>query len=127
MAAQASLERHSPSEEMFERSASAVPGVFQSVPLFTTFGGLSSSLWHLWELALTGEPILILAPTPDSCSRAVLGIVSMIAPLRYCGDYRPYFTIHEPDFGAISKLSEITLALMNSVVRLEGHQQARSR
>ena len=31
-------------------------------------------------------------------SQAVLGIVSLISPLNYAGDYRPYFTIYDPDY-----------------------------
>jgi hypothetical protein len=80
-----------------------VLGLFQEVPLFSTFGGLSVALWHVWELALAGQPVLVLAPTPDRCSQAVLAIASLIAPIQYCGDYRPYFTIYDPDFMEISK------------------------
>ena len=77
---------------------------FSSVPLFSTFGSLSVSLWHMWELAITGEPMLILAQNPDCASRAVLAMLSLIAPVAYCGDFRPYFTIYDPDFDAVSSM-----------------------
>jgi len=90
--------------QAFEAKTQENPGLFQGMPLFSTFGGLSVALWHIWELAIVGEPIIVLAPTPDRCSRAVLSIASLIAPLIYSGDYRPYFTIYDPDFSEISKL-----------------------
>jgi len=32
------------------------------------------------------------------CSQAVLGLMSLIDPLWYQGDFRPYFTVYDPDF-----------------------------
>jgi hypothetical protein len=29
--------------------------------------------------------------------------MGLIAPLPYAADYRPYFTIHDPDFVALSR------------------------
>ena len=86
---------------------------------------------------LTGEPLLIVSPSPPQCSDAVIGLVSLlsflfcfvfyylflfvfyillyfyylfdttqISPLRYCGDYRPYFTIHDSDFRAYTQPNE---------------------
>uniref|UniRef100_A0A671SUB9 DENN/MADD domain containing 6B n=1 Tax=Sinocyclocheilus anshuiensis TaxID=1608454 RepID=A0A671SUB9_9TELE len=52
----------------------------------------------LWELMLLGEPVVVMAPSPTVSSETVLALVSAIAPLRYCGDYRPYFTIHDSEF-----------------------------
>lgn len=80
--------------------------LFQEISLFSTFGGLSIALWHIWELAIVGEPILVLAPTPDKCSQAVLAIASLISPIVYNSDYRPYFTIYDRDFSEISKRHE---------------------
>jgi len=51
----------------------------------------------LWELMLTAEPVIIRAATPQASSRLVLALVSLVAPLQYCGDFRPYFTIHDSD------------------------------
>jgi hypothetical protein len=70
----------------------------QSVNIYSVFRAITSKLWLLWELVLTGEPILLVSPTPSQCSDAVIALVSLISPLRYCGDYRPYFTIHDSDF-----------------------------
>ena len=47
---------------------------------------------------LLGEPLLIMADLPNVTSSAVLALISLISPLTYLGDYRPYFTIFDPDF-----------------------------
>uniref|UniRef100_A0A8C5FTS5 DENN/MADD domain containing 6B n=1 Tax=Gadus morhua TaxID=8049 RepID=A0A8C5FTS5_GADMO len=60
-----------------------------------------SALIHLqvlWELTLLGEPLVVMAPSPTMSSEIVLALVSSIAPLKYCSDYRPYFTIHDSEF-----------------------------
>lgn len=36
-------------------------------------------------------------------SAAVAALMGLIAPLPYAADYRPYFTIHDPDFVALSR------------------------
>ncbi|KAL3983201.1 Stabilization of polarity axis family protein [Acanthocheilonema viteae] len=52
----------------------------------------------LWELVLTGEPIVVLAQNPSECSTFVQSLISLIWPLRYSSDYRPFFTIHDVEF-----------------------------
>lgn len=52
----------------------------------------------IWELVLTGEPIVVMANSPTVCSETVHALVSMVLPLRYCSDYRPFFTIHDSEF-----------------------------
>ncbi|KAK6921126.1 hypothetical protein RJ641_014804 [Dillenia turbinata] len=74
--------------------------------LFGTFRGILLQLWTLWELLLIGEPILIIAPTPSQCSEAVAGLVSLVAPLLCSIDFRPYFTIHDPEFACLNSLQE---------------------
>jgi hypothetical protein len=59
--------------------------------------------WTLWERALCGDPLLVLAPTPAEAADAVAAIVSLIAPLPYCADFRPYLCIHDPAFGALTR------------------------
>ena len=51
-------------------------------------------------------PLLIVADTPTYCSEAVLGIISLISPLEFIGDYRPYFTIYDPEYKMILEESE---------------------
>ncbi|KAL3638577.1 hypothetical protein CASFOL_017948 [Castilleja foliolosa] len=83
-------------------------GLFHDSDLFGTFRGLLMQLWKLWELVLVGEPILIIAPTPPQCCEAVAGLVSLIAPLLYSVDFRPYFTIHDPEFAILNSLQDIS-------------------
>ena len=65
------------------------------------FRGLTGHLWHLWELAVTGEAVLVVAPTPAEASNAVLALVSLVAPLPYAGEFRPYFTLYDRDCGEV--------------------------
>ncbi|KAK6925222.1 hypothetical protein RJ641_009548 [Dillenia turbinata] len=81
-------------------------GLFHDSDLFGTFRGILMQLWTLWELLLIGEPILIIAPTPPQCSEAVAGLVSLVAPLLCSIDFRPYFTIHDPEFARLNSLQE---------------------
>ena len=74
-----------------------------SIGLYTVFQGLSICLWHVWELTLCAQPILVLAGTPAVCSQAVLALCSLISPLVPTQDFRPYFTIYDDDFDAYSK------------------------
>ncbi|XP_073296671.1 uncharacterized protein [Primulina huaijiensis] len=81
-------------------------GLFHDSDLFGTFRGLLMHLWKLWEVLLIGEPILIIAPTPPQCCEAVAGLVSLVAPLLFSVDFRPYFTIHDPEFSILNSLPE---------------------
>ncbi|CAA0818403.1 Unknown protein [Striga hermonthica] len=81
-------------------------GLFHDSDLFGTFRGLLMQLWKLWEILLIGEPILIIAPTPPQCCEAVAGLVSLIAPLLFSVDFRPYFTIHDPEFAILNSLQD---------------------
>ncbi|KAM7471156.1 hypothetical protein LguiA_009339 [Lonicera macranthoides] len=81
-------------------------GLFHDSDLFGTFRGLLLQLWVLWEMLLIGEPILIIAPTPPQCCEAVAGLVSLVAPLLFSVDFRPYFTIHDPEFAQLNALRE---------------------
>ena len=81
-------------------------GLFHDSDLFGTFRGLLLQLWLLWELQLIGEPILIIAPTPPQCCEAVAGLVSLVAPLLCSVDFRPYFTIHDPEFSYLNTLQD---------------------
>ncbi|XP_039114403.1 protein DENND6A [Dioscorea cayenensis subsp. rotundata] len=81
-------------------------GLFHDSDLFASFRGLLLNLWMLWELLIIGEPILLVAPSPPQCSEAVAALVSLVSPLLYSVDFRPYFTIHDPDFARLNALPE---------------------
>ncbi|TYZ57349.1 hypothetical protein PybrP1_010554 [[Pythium] brassicae (nom. inval.)] len=90
---------------------------FESVGLYSSFVGLESSLWLLWQLAITGESLVVLSPHARTCSQATLAFTSLIAPLQFQGDYRPYYTLYESDFDelvrrqnrSVSRPSEMTV------------------
>ena len=65
---------------------------------FSVLLPLLDSLHTLWELALTAEPIVVQAPSPGQCSATVQAVTSLIHPLRFMADYRPFYTIHDADF-----------------------------
>ncbi|KAJ9051807.1 hypothetical protein DSO57_1001055 [Entomophthora muscae] len=56
-----------------------------------------TDIWTLWELVLLGEPLVVMAPDPATCSHVVTELVDLIKPIPYCGDYRPYLTIMDAD------------------------------
>lgn len=37
----------------------------------------------LWELVLLNQPLVVVSPTPDLCSKVVLSLCSLIAPVRH--------------------------------------------
>ncbi|KAL4443165.1 hypothetical protein ABPG74_002232 [Tetrahymena malaccensis] len=59
------------------------------------------NLWKIWEIVLTNQPLLIVADSPEECSELVFGAISLISPLEYVGDYRPYFTIYDLEYKTI--------------------------
>ena len=90
--------------DVFDVNAQEHAGYFQSVGLFSTFGtALAPSLWQAWELLICGESIMVYAPSPDLCSRAVFALISTMAPLPFVGDFRPYFTIYDSDFNTFAE------------------------
>ncbi|KAF0697775.1 Aste57867_11568 [Aphanomyces stellatus] len=79
---------------------------FESVGLYSSFEGMEVCLWDLWQLAITGESLLIASPNSRVCSQAVLAFTSLLAPVPFHGDFRPYFTLYETDFNIMQKLHE---------------------
>jgi len=76
-------------------------GLFGDMDVYTPLKSHLSKLWILWELALVGEPLVVVAPSPSETSATVAAITSLISPLPYSGDFRPYFTIHDPQFSGM--------------------------
>lgn len=65
---------------------------------FQCFFPLLNDIQLLWELVITCEPIIVMAPTPDVTCEVVQALVSTIYPLKYVPDFRPFFTIHDSEF-----------------------------
>lgn len=77
-------------------------GSFETVDLFTCLMPVVEHMHTLWELVLTAEPLVVMAPTPTLCSATVQHLTSIIYPLSFCADYRPFYTIHDSDFKDIT-------------------------
>ncbi|XP_041059586.1 protein DENND6B isoform X2 [Carcharodon carcharias] len=91
----------SPLKQSNQENLLPAPLVIPTVNELDLFGCFQSILIHmqmLWELMLLGEPVIVMATSPKISSDTVLALTSCIAPLRYCCDYRPYFTIHDTEF-----------------------------
>jgi len=74
---------------------------FNEANVHESFKGIMDHLWTIWELALLGEPLIVVAPSSYLCSEAVASLLSLISPLPYFGEIRPYFTIHDPYFHTV--------------------------
>ncbi|EDW05509.1 protein DENND6B isoform X1 [Drosophila mojavensis] len=66
--------------------------------LFHSLSYVIDHLYTLWELVITSEPIVVIGTSPADCSHMVQALVALIAPLEYCAEARPYFTIHDSEF-----------------------------
>ncbi|CAD8130542.1 unnamed protein product [Paramecium sonneborni] len=87
-------------------------GQFQEANIFAALP--HSMLVHLpklWELILTNQQFMVIADSPYQCSEIILGMISLISPMKFSGDYRPYFTIYDKEF------QQINQELENSIVR----------
>ncbi|KAM8909088.1 protein DENND6B isoform 1-T1 [Spinachia spinachia] len=74
-----------------------LPTIYE-LDLFNCFQSVLVHLQMFWELMLLGEPLVVMAPSPTVSSETVLALVSSISPLKFCCDFRPYFTIHDSEF-----------------------------
>ncbi|XP_027569529.2 protein DENND6B [Pipra filicauda] len=91
----------SPVKQFNQENLLPAPLVLPSVhelDLFRCFQPVLIHIQMLWELMLLGEPMVVMAPSPTVSSEMVLALTSVLAPLRYCCDFRPYFTIHDSEF-----------------------------
>lgn len=57
---------------------------------------------------------MIITDSPNQCSELVLASISLISPLTYTGDYRPYFTIYDPEFPLIQQ--ELDQSIVRSII-----------
>eukprot|EP00891_Asterochloris_glomerata_P002409 jgi/Astpho2/2409/Aster-x1074 len=81
---------------------SSMQGVFHEADIFSPVRTYLERLWSLWEMMLLAKPIMVVAPTPGDCSATVGALISLITPVPYAADFRPYFTIHDPAFQAMA-------------------------
>lgn len=75
------------------------------IELFHSLEFTIENMYTLWELVLTAEPIVVIGTSPADCSHMVQTLVALIAPLEYCAEARPYFTIHDSEFKEFTRES----------------------
>eukprot|EP00216_Chloropicon_sp_CCMP2111_P001018 CAMPEP_0198247520 /NCGR_PEP_ID=MMETSP1446-20131203/46517_1 /TAXON_ID=1461542 ORGANISM="Unidentified sp, Strain CCMP2111" /NCGR_SAMPLE_ID=MMETSP1446 /ASSEMBLY_ACC=CAM_ASM_001112 /LENGTH=639 /DNA_ID=CAMNT_0043931845 /DNA_START=368 /DNA_END=2284 /DNA_ORIENTATION=- len=79
---------------------------FSKVCIFSAFHGVVRHLWYIWEAMLLAKPVLIFGSNPDIVSMAVSAAMDLVAPLSYCADFRPYFTIQDSEFQTMQNPSK---------------------
>ncbi|XP_058838175.1 protein DENND6A [Topomyia yanbarensis] len=73
-------------------------GSIHEIDIFKSLQFFLPHIHLLWELVLTGEPIVVTGTSPTDCAHMVQSLMSLINPLSYCAESRPYFTIHDTEF-----------------------------
>lgn len=76
------------------------------IPLHQILGDHLQHLTKLWELMISHQHLLLLSNTPAMSSAAAISVVSLIMPLRFSGDLRPYFTVQDSDFTSLTALGK---------------------
>lgn len=89
---------------------------FHEIDIMRALSGVHDRIWALWELVALGEPLVVLAPTPSQCSSAVLAVMSLIHPLPFVGDWRPYFCIQDIDYPRFAGAESISQVLPRGAV-----------
>ena len=79
-------------------SPNSILNLSNDINIYRALLPLVSHCQLMWELVLTGEPIAVIASTPNMCSQVVQALVHSITPLKYGAEYRPFFTIHDSEF-----------------------------
>ncbi|XP_020807456.1 protein DENND6B [Drosophila serrata] len=86
------------------------------IELFRSLDFVMEHLYTLWELVITAEPIVVVGTSPADCTHMVQTLVALIAPLEYCAEARPYFTIHDSEFREFTQESKATTATVPSCI-----------
>ncbi|XP_017029228.1 protein DENND6B [Drosophila kikkawai] len=86
------------------------------IELFRSLDFVMEHLYTLWELVITAEPIVVVGTSPADCTHMVQTLVALIAPLEYCAEARPYFTIHDSEFREFTQESKATAATVPACI-----------
>jgi hypothetical protein len=90
---------------IYKKDLPSVPFTMPPIHEVNIYKSLQPILVHihlLWELILLNESIVVIASLPSVCSELVQALISIIWPLKYASDYRPFFTIHNTEFAEYS-------------------------
>ena len=89
---------------------------FETIDLFLCLLPVIEHAHALWELVLTAEPLVVMASNPSLCSATVQYLTTLIYPLNYAADYRPFYTIHDSDFKNITAPNASTSAPLPNIL-----------
>ncbi|KAI0072956.1 DUF1630-domain-containing protein [Panus rudis PR-1116 ss-1] len=70
-------------------------------PILNSLEACLPHLWSIWECLVLCEPILIYGPSAAMTSQVVWWLRDILRPIPLTGDFRPFFTIHDVDYGVI--------------------------
>ncbi|GIL89700.1 hypothetical protein Vretimale_16639 [Volvox reticuliferus] len=97
------IHRRTPSaSQIAPVDGAAIHGAFHEVDVYTPLSAHLPRLWQLWEMTLLGRALLLIAPTPGETSAGVAALLSLVAPLPYAADFRPYYCIHDTAFSLMA-------------------------
>ncbi|KAI8915255.1 hypothetical protein DFJ77DRAFT_430348 [Powellomyces hirtus] len=95
--------------QLFEAPTRTLSQYHQDDPTICTpgrfyqlFNGSLELMWIAWELLVIGQSLLVVAESPQACSDIIWGLVELLKPIPFGGDFRPYFTIQDSDFKGIA-------------------------
>lgn len=89
-------------------STESTAPIFNEIDPAAALRGVHDHIQTLWEILALGEPLLVYAPTPTDCSSAVMALLSLLHPLPFTGDWRPYLSLHDADFDRISNCTDVS-------------------
>ncbi|KAJ3441028.1 hypothetical protein M0812_13031 [Anaeramoeba flamelloides] len=74
--------------------------------LYGIFKRILSDLPLLWQLVLTGEPLLITSNLPELCSDASLALSGLLYPIEFHGPLFPYLTVNNSGIKRLTIVNE---------------------
>lgn len=83
--------------------------VLQTINWVSLFGplGLLQHIWTLWEILVTGQDIVVVAPTAAQATELVLGLASLLHPVASVGDFRPYINPSDSDMLVLAATAQL--------------------
>ena len=81
------------------RSVKDSSSIFDGFRVYDSLFGAVALSWELWDIIVTGEPLMVFAKSPELCSGAVVSLVSLCETERFVFgvDVLPYLTTHCKD------------------------------
>lgn len=69
--------------------------------------GLVQHLWAIWEMVITGQDIVVVATNPMHVSEIVLALASLLEPMGYAGDVRPFMRGDDKDLYVLTATAQL--------------------